>query len=105
MRVRVSMVPISNDTRRREGSDALPIGILTLSSEIAIRMRIWGIIWDARARSIVEQSGMAKEMSSNLFRMFQFGVEDRRTCRGEYKAGYEKDYRIIRCDSSRRYVR
>lgn len=26
---------------------------------------------------------MAKEMSSNLFRMFQFGVEDRRTCRGE----------------------
>lgn len=85
MRVRVSMVPISNDTRRREGSDALSIGIPALSSEIAIRMQIWGIIWDARARSIIERGGMAKEMSSNLFRMFQFGVEDRRTCQEEYK--------------------
>lgn len=38
----VSMVPISNDTRRREGSDAftLPYPLF----EIAIRMRIWGIM-------------------------------------------------------------
>lgn len=48
-----------------------------------------------RARSIVERGGMAKEMSSNLFRMFQFGVEDRRTCPREYKAECKKDYRII----------
>lgn len=32
---------------------------------------------------LVERDGMAKEMSSNLFRMFQFGIEDRRTCVGE----------------------
>lgn len=43
-----------------------------------------GVMGHARARAfLVERGGMAKEMSSNLFRMFQFGVEDRRTCVGE----------------------
>ena len=48
-----------------------------------------------RARAFsVERGGMAKEMSSNLFRMFQFGVEDRRTYVRTYVGRVQEGCRV-----------